>query len=263
MTNENINKRILLCEPVLETTEPQTEWDWWHNITKLIAEPGTEVYMGGLRKACYGMTTCEESFNSIQMAIRAYEAEQDGYDAFIIGCSSDMGIKECRSLVNIPVVAPTEAVAHLSYTLGKKFSAINLQPSLNDSIELALKNAGLIDRLASIRCSPELTHKKAFAMTFGSEEDQKKLVDLLTIEMEKAVKEDGAEVLFAACAITSSFLTMHNVHKVAGVPVLDLYAVSLKAAESLVDLKRAYGTSVCKNSLYLPPSTNWFKQVSE
>ncbi len=262
MPQKTQGKKLLLCQPLVEKSEPQPPWAWWRKTTELAAETGTTVDVGGLRKAYSGITTYEEGYGGIQMALRAHEAEKNGYDAFIIGCSSDMGLKECRALVNIPVVAPTESTVLLASTLGYKFSTINLQPSTNAGMENAIKNTGLISKLASMRCSPELTHAKTFDMMFGNEKEKQKLTDLLTAEISKAVTEDGAEAVFVTCTVTSSFLTMRGIREVAGAPVLDLYAAALKLAETLVDLKRAYGTAVCKRSIYLGPAAGWEKEVS-
>lgn len=44
------------------------------------------------------------------------KAEKDGFDAVIIGCCNDPGVRTARELVNIPVVGPLEAtMQHASY----------------------------------------------------------------------------------------------------------------------------------------------------
>lgn len=255
--------KILFCEPVEEESEGGTppQLGWWQKTVELVGKSGTTVDFGGLRKAYSGPTPFAQSYNGIQMALRAHEAEKTGYDVFIIGCASDMGLRECRAMANIPVVAPTEATALLASTLGYKFSAINLQPSADAGIEEAIRNAGLVDKLASVRSPSGLTIEKAFQMSMSSDkEEQKKLVKMLTTEMSKAVNEDRAEALFISCTHTSAFFTMQGVREVEGVPILDLFAASLKLAETLADLERGLGTKVCKRSIYLAPPVDWEKQ---
>ena len=67
-------------------------------------------------------------FNAKGQIERSYEAVKKGYDAFMIGCAWDPGLKECRALVDIPVVAPVESAALVSCTLGNKFSIIVFEP---------------------------------------------------------------------------------------------------------------------------------------
>jgi allantoin racemase len=172
-----------------------------------------------------------------------------------------MGLKECRALANIPVVAPTEASSLLAATLGEKFSVIDLQTFTKPVIEAAIRNAGVLSKLASIRSPEGLNAGKAFQMTFGGEAD--KLIELLTGEMKKAVKEDGAEALFVSCIVTSALVSEKGIREVAGAPVIDILAASLKMAEALVDLKRVYGIGVNRSSIYLSPSPGWEKQVAD
>jgi Asp/Glu/hydantoin racemase len=133
--------KIFFCEPGLEKTEASPYWDWWKKIADTVLSSDIVLEFGGLRKACMGLSTFDQSYNGVQMAQRAYEAEKQGYDAFIIGCASDMGLKECRGIVNIPVIAPTEATALYASTLGTKFSIIDLQPFTKPSIENVVANA--------------------------------------------------------------------------------------------------------------------------
>jgi Asp/Glu/hydantoin racemase len=260
-TTETRKSRILMCEPVPEQSGTKPQLAWWNKTADLVTEAGTKVEYGGLKRAYPGATTYEQAYNGIQMAWRSYEAEKQGYDAFIIGCASDMGVRECRALVNIPIVAPTEATALLASTLGNKFSAINLQASTDAGIESAIRDAGLIDKLASVRTPPGLTIAKTFSMSMGNE--QKEITEILIAEMTKAVNEDGAEVVFVSCTHTSAFLAMQGIHAIEGVPVLDLFAVSLKMAETLISLKRGFGTFICKKSVYMGPSAGWEKMIPE
>jgi Asp/Glu/hydantoin racemase len=79
--------------------------------------------------------------------------------------------------------------------------------------------------------------------------------------MAKAANEDGAEALFVSCVVTSAFLSMQGVREVSGTPVIDPVAASLKLTETLVDLKRAYGTGVCRRSIYTALVPGWEKQI--
>ena len=104
-----------------------------------------------------------------------------------------------------------------------------------------------------------MTKAMAFEMMFGKEQD--KFVDLMTQEMTRAIKEDGAEVLIAGCTVAATVLTMQGVYKVDGAPIIDVIAAEIKMAEIMVDLKRAYGIGVCKASIYYPPPAGWEREI--
>ena len=113
--------------------------------------------------------------------------------------------------------------------------------------------------MASIRQVPGLNLAKTFEMMLGGEQD--KLIGMIKIEMENGVKEDGAEALFVPCMPTASMLTMNGLYQAEGAPVIDLFSIAIKQAEIMVELKRAYGTSVCKRSIYIPPYEGWDKDI--
>jgi allantoin racemase len=259
MPKDSAKIKFLLCEPVPDSPEVKPHHTWWQKTVDRVARPGVTLDIIGLKKGYFGITTYEQGYNGVEMAKRAYEAEKKGYDAFIIGCASDMGLKECRAITNIPVVAPTEASCLIAATLGERFSVIDLQGFTRPIIEGAIRNAGLISKLASIRHPEGLNAAKAAQMTFGGKQDQ--LIKLLTSEMARAVKEDGAEVLFISCIVTSALVNMKEIREVEGAPVIDILAATIKMAEVLLDLKKAYEIGVCRKSSYLPPSPGWDKNL--
>lgn len=251
--------KFMLSEPVPGEV-PQTHWAWYQKTIDAVARPGTKVDFVTLKKGYTKPTTpYTETYNTLGMVERAYEAEKKGYDAFLIGCAYDPGLRESRALVDIPVVAPLESGVLLASTLGYKFSIIALDPCAVPIYEDRVRVYGLANKLLNVRYPPGLNGNTAFEMMFDGKHGE--FVDLLTAEMSKAVKEDGTEVLLVGCTIAATVLTMHGVHEVEGAPVVDLIAAEVKMAEAMVDLKRAYGILVCKASIYQRPPPEWEKEI--
>jgi len=250
--------RILFCEPVPAMGPEPRHRAYWNKTLKKAARPDTTLDYVNISQGYMGLSSYEQLYGSVEMVKRAYQAEKQGYDAFIIGCASDMALMECRSMVNIPVIAPTEACSHIAATLGNRFSIIDLQYATKPVIEAAVRNAGLSAKLASIRSPEGMDAAKSAKLT---SEDPSKAVQVFKSEMSKAIAEDGAEALFVSCMLTSAFLTEHGLYEVDGVPVIDLLAGSLKMTELMIDLQDAYGTIVCKNTIYRTPSLGWDKDL--
>jgi allantoin racemase len=260
MPEQAPNTKLMLSEPVFGEG-PRQHWDWLQKILGAVGNPGTVVDFVNLRHGYKIMRTYTRTYNSIAVAQRAYEAEKKGYDGFIIGCASDLGLKEARSIVGIPVVGSTEATALLACTLGNKFSVITTDPTACARTENLIRSYGLGERLASVRCPPDLTSHKNFAMMAEGPQQQKRVVDLLTAAMAKAIQEDGAEALYVSCLPTSAMMAMHRVYEVDGTPVINMFAAALKSAENLAAFKRAFGTVVCKKSIYLGPHAGWDQEI--
>lgn len=251
--------KFMLSDPLPGET-PQAHWAWYQKTIDAVARPRTRVDFVTLRKGYTNPTTpYTEAYNALAMAERAYKAEKKGYDAFLIGCASDPGLRESRALVDIPVVAPLESGVLLASILGHKFSVVVLDPADAPICENRIRIYGLTDKLASIRYPPGLTTPAAFEMMFGGKQGE--FSNLITAEMSEAVKEDGAEALMVCCTIASTVLTIQGVYKVDGAPLVDLIVAEVKMAEMMVDLKRACGVTPCKASIYHPPPPGWEKEI--
>lgn len=251
--------RILMSEPVPAGPKPPPYWDWCKQVAEKSGRPGTTLTCTGLKNGYRSLGTYESAYNGIWMAQRAYEAERKGYDAFITGCTSDMGLKESRALVNIPVIGATEAAAILASMMGNKFSVILIDPGHKAMMENLVRDYGLSDKLASLRCPPGMTAPKDFKMMLTGEE--KAVVEEMKAEMAKAVIEDGAEAMFVSCVPTGSMLKLQGLYEVEGAPVVDELSAAIKLAEIMVDLKRTYGTVVCKRTIYKAPAPGWEQQI--
>ena len=70
----------------------------------------------------------------------AVAAEQEGFDAFVIGCCYDPALTQCRELVDIPVIGPLEASVMLSRLFGHSFAVLTdhhkAVPELRDRVRL-------------------------------------------------------------------------------------------------------------------------------
>jgi len=158
-------------------------------------------------------------------------AEKKRYDAVVIGCFYDPGIREARELVSIPVIVPAEATLHVAATLGHKFSIIVGRRKWIPKMESNVYLYGLERKLASFRVL-EFTVPKMFA-------EPEKLEKAILTQARKAIEEDGAEVIVLGCTMESGF--MKELTRKLKVPVLDAVATSWKYAEMMADLYRKVG----------------------
>ena len=55
---------------------------------------------------------------------RVVRAEQEGYDAVVLGCFYDPGLEAAREIATLIVVGPGEASMFLAATLGHRFSIV-------------------------------------------------------------------------------------------------------------------------------------------
>ncbi|MFH0813071.1 MAG: aspartate/glutamate racemase family protein, partial [Pseudomonadota bacterium] len=167
----------------------------------------------------------------------------------------DFGLKEARSIVNIPVTGVLESALYVASSLGSTYSIIVVHNQTGQLLANTVKYYGMTGRLARIADMgiplPEV------ADTYKNTE---KLMSLFNAAAQRTIKEDYAEVIIVGCTILSSLLTANKVHSFDGVPVIDPVWAGIKMAEVLVDVRRNYGIEVCRSSVY-GACPDWEKEI--
>lgn len=135
------------------------------------------------------------------------------------------GVREIGSIL---VVTPVETCLHVASTLGHKFSIIVGRRKWIPKREGNVWLYGLEKKLASFR-------EVGFSVRRMMKEPEK-LKEAIVEQAEKAIKEDGAEVIILGCTAESGF--MRELTRRLGVPVLDPVVITWKYAGMLADLYR-------------------------
>ncbi|ROS73349.1 aspartate/glutamate racemase family protein [Cellulomonas sp. PhB143] len=203
------------------------------------AAPGTEIV--GITPP-FGAESVEGNLESylaavaVQEAVRTYEGE---YDAVVQAGYGEHGREGLQELTTCPVVDITEAAASTAMYLGHRYSVVTTLDRAVPLIEDRLLLAGLSARCASVRASG--------LSVLELEQDERRAVEAIAAEAERAVVEDRAEVVILGCGGMAGLAD--EVRARAGVPVVDGVAAAVTVAESLVRL----GLTTSKVRTYAPP----------
>jgi allantoin racemase len=152
---------------------------------------------------------------------KVVKAEKDGYDAFVIGCFYDPGLKEAREIVDMPVVGVCEASLSVASMISAgKFSIIvgsrKNVPHMADNA----RNYGFESRIASWRMLNIPPRKM---------NDKEILQATILREAKAAVEEDLAECVVLGC--TGMWGQAKIAQEELGIPILDPVIMGLKVAE--------------------------------
>lgn len=172
------------------------------------------------------------------------QAEQEGFDAAVVGCFYDPGLKEAREVVEgMPVVFPEEACVYQAATMVDRFSILvgrrKWIPVMRENVE----RYGLGSRLASLRPLQMGVHD----FQKDHDETRRRMLD----QARKAVEEDGAEAIILGCTIEFGFF--QELQERLGVPVLDATVTPFKVAELKAELRQRYGWAAGKLGGYETP----------
>jgi allantoin racemase len=177
------------------------------------------------------------------------EAENQAFDATIIGCFYDVGLQAAREVAErMVVVAPCEASVHIAATLGDKFSIIVGRRKWIPEMMENVVRYGMKERLASFK-SIDLG---VIELHQDEEETARRFVEA----GREAVARDGAEALILGCTATYGFY--RELQEELGVPVIDSMIAAFKTAEFAAELRNRFGWSHSKIGGYESPPSEEF-----
>jgi allantoin racemase len=155
--------------------------------------------------------------------------EEEGFDAIIVGCCYDPGVRVARELVDIPVVGPLEASLGMSSFYGHRPTVITDHHKAVPYIEDLVRLYGQAN-VRNVRCID-------WWVTEMIQEPSKVAADAVAA-CERALGEDDADLAVLACTIIAACLMQHTraTGEYRDVPVVNPNLLALKAAESLADL---------------------------
>jgi allantoin racemase len=241
-------KRILYINPVGTSLFDDSMLE----ILTEAKNPETEVEVTSLKR---GPSHVEyHYYESIVLADVLHtvkNAENNGYDAVILGCFYDLGLEQSREISERMIItAPAESCMLLACSLGSSFSIIVGRRKWIPQMMSNVVRYGLKDRLASF---------KSLELGVLDFQRNKELTEKRQIEAAReAIERDGAEVIILGC--TAEFGFWEVLQKKFKVPVLDPVITPLKYAEHLVTLRDAFGWSHSKIGGYESPPIDEIKK---
>ena len=169
--------------------------------------------------------------------------EEEGYDAVVVGCCYDPGVKVARELVDIPVVGPLEAAMNHASYFGHRYTVVTdhrkAVPWLEDLVRL--------HGSANCRGVRAIDWYVADMIL-----DTSAVADDAAARSLKALDEDGSEVIILGCTIIAGCLEREimTTGRHRELPILNPNLLALKAAETLADLHRAGKYAISRAGQY-------------
>lgn len=199
-----------------------------------IARPDIKIDFHGVKSTFPGIDHLKsaEHLATFDVVRNAILAERQGYAAFVMICTLDVGYREVRELTDLPVVFITECAIHLATQMAEKFAFLT-------------HNRAILKRVEQIACGygmgQHMVEGASLDLTFqefrGIYENPQPVLAAFAREAQKAIKR-GAGIFLTAGNPVNMFLLDHGMRDIDGVPVLDIFGTAVNTAEKLMDLKR-------------------------
>jgi allantoin racemase len=165
-------------------------------------------------------------------AVRA--AEQQGFDAIVIGCCYDPALTQARELTDVPVVGPLEASVLLARLFGHRFSVVTDHRKAVPEIEDRVRIYGLESNCRSVRAvdwyvddmvsEPDRVAQEAYSRCVG------------------VMESDGAETVVLGCTIIAACYeraVLAGATELGTAAIINPNVMAVKVAEMFADLRAA------------------------
>ena len=214
---------------------------------KSMASRATEIVIRGARVGRIDSYRFWESLDAMSILDSVLEAEQNGFDAVAIGNMLDPGLREARSMVDIPVLGLGETSMLTACMMGSRFGLVSVNRYMGGRFDENVSRYGLRERLAALECMALTPHE--LDACFSDEAARQRAVDAFR-KAARATLAAGAEVIIPAGGRIVAFLKANEIREVDDAPVLDGIVALISATESAIRLRASMGTFVSRRRLY-------------
>lgn len=169
--------------------------------------------------------------------------EKAGYDAAVVGCCYDPGVKVARELVDMPVVGPLEAAMNHASYFGHRFTVMTDHRKAVPWLEDVVRLHGA-QNCRGVRCIDWYITDMIL--------DPTAVADDAAARALQALDEDGSEVIILGCTIIAGCLEREimTTGRHRELPILNPNLLALKAAETLADLHQKGKYAISRAGAY-------------
>ncbi|MEJ0018449.1 MAG: aspartate/glutamate racemase family protein [Acetobacteraceae bacterium] len=215
--------RILLINP--NTTEAVTQRI--ADAARGVAAPDTEIVPATAQFGAAIIGSRVEAAVSAAAVVERLAACADGCDAVIIGASVDSGLAAAREMLDIPVVAITEAALHTACLLGGRIGAITMGAGNDTFIREQACAYGLGTRVGAVHTLPMTPLEFLADIAAGAR--------AIGAVAETMVAQQGVDTIVLIGAVMAGIPPL--VQPMLRVPVLEGVTAAVGLAEALVRLR--------------------------
>ena len=211
---------------------PSDEIERRTKVANSIADSSTNVTVMEVGEGPLSIESAIEEYMGIgPMLIKLLEfREEEKYDAIIIGCAGDPGLRPARELLDIPVIGPAESSYHFACMISDRFSILSTMRAdvaSEDGIRQRVRQMGLESRLASVEFI-----QSSVVDLWG--DDREGPIGELTKAIEQAKQKGAGSAVFGCMSM--AFLLVDEILEDVGIPVVNPLKTAIKTAEVFVKL---------------------------
>lgn len=196
--------------------------------SSFLADPRNSVTVDDCDEGPVSIESTVEADVCVAGMLKKALALRGSYDALIIGCAGDPGLRAMREILDVPVVGPFESSIALSRTLGDKFSVLTILESGIPETWDTLRKYGQSEHCVSVRAIEAHVND----MVSGAVSRERVVASVRNGAA--LARRDGASSAILGCMTMAFLLVDEDVQS--EVVVVNPAKVAVKMAEMLVGL---------------------------
>jgi allantoin racemase len=245
-----VNSIRIWYQSFVDYANGKTYWDRLRAHLAQIADPGTVIDVKGITPHDSYAHAIVEFRCAREVICNAIAAQEQGYDAFVIGHFQDAGLYEARSVVDIPVLALGEASMLYGCTLGQRSGIVTINRRYIPWFWHQIRKYGLDQRVTGVHA---MAFEPGQILRAYERDDLADEVMALFDTNARPLVEQGVDVILPGGGIPMLLFSRLNGHAVDGAPVVNGIPIVIKLAETAVRLRRLTGLGVSRTSDYVKP----------
>lgn len=191
---------------------------------------------------------------TVEILENVHKAQEQGFDAFLVGNLFDPGIREAREIADIPVLGLGETSLQVAATMGETIGFVSINPKFEPRLKDNLIRCRMLEKVVATSSMqvPSMAELEAAGRDGAA---TSALVERFTKSAEETVAA-GAEVVLAAGGVVTALVADQGMFSTpSGAPVLNGIAALVKQGEAAVKLRHLMGgTYTSKRLTYAAPS---------
>ncbi|HEY1831408.1 MAG TPA: aspartate/glutamate racemase family protein [Acidimicrobiales bacterium] len=210
-----------------------------------VLDPSIEVVPHGLKPGTHSGIPPGRTLYSpyayhvlLQQVIENFmTAEDEGYDAVVIGSYSEPFLKEARTAVNIPIVSMAESTLLTACSIATYSVLVTMSPQIAWMINQIVERHKLTKRVIAVNYLEPGMDEVGLSAAI---QEPAAFIEVFTEAARRGIDRFG-DVIIPAEGIMNEILFTHSVREIDGVSVMDANAVAWLQAECMVKLAKRTG----------------------
>lgn len=207
-----------------------------------LADPKTEIEIHGIegRGGLGDQYRYLEFIETQEVLANVERANQEGFDAFLIGNICDPGLREAREITDMPVIGLGETSGYFASLMAGNFAIVTGSQKHLPRLVENFRRYGHTQTLHSAQ-SMQMMRLVDLDQGFSDPATGQAFINSFLAQVE-AVAAEGAESVIPAIGVLMVLLARENVHaSPSGIPIVNGVKALVKMGETAVRLRASMG----------------------